>query len=122
MSRSLKVTIDPAAVSIAASIRVAAEAAPLLVIGGRALADLAAELGGEEAAARHLLEVAEEIGHPVGVNVPTGRGASSTMFIPPRSWSAERLSGWAAGHHAELEEAFGGVSRVSADMPRGRRQ
>ena len=121
MSRSLKVTIDPRSVSPAASIRVAAAAAPLLVITARSFGDLAAELGSPEAAARHLRELAEEIGHPIGVNGPTGAETSSTMFIPPRTWSAERLSGWVAGRHQELEDAFGDVSRVTTDVPRRRR-
>jgi len=122
MSRSLKVIIDPRSVSPAASIRVAARSAPLLIIGGRALADLAAELGSPEAAGAFLLELAEDIGHPLAVNMPTGADTSSTAFISPRSWSAERLQGWVAGRHQELEDAFGAVSRMTADVPRGGRQ
>jgi len=121
MSRSLRVTIDPRSVSPAASIRVAAAAAPLLVIGGRALADLAAELGGMDAAGAFLLEVAEAIGHPIGLNLPTGATSLSTAFIAPRSWSRERVAGWVGGHHAELEAALGTVSHVSSSMPRGGR-
>jgi len=122
MSRRLHITADPAAVSIASAIRAAAEAAPLLVVSGRALADLARELGGEEAAAAFLLTLAEEIGHPIAVNMATGADTSSTAFIPPRGWSTERVAGWVAGRHQELEREFGDVSRASADVPRGGRQ
>ena len=105
-------TVDPSSVSVAASIRVAAEAAPLLVITGRALADLARELGSMDAAGRYLCTLAEEIGHPIGVNGPTSAASSSTAFISPRSWSPERLQGWIAGRHQELEDAFGDATHA----------
>ena len=108
----MSITVDPAAVSMAVSIRSAAEAAPLLVITTRAFGDLADELGSYDAAAEYLLELAEEIGHPLAVNLVTGPDASSTAFVAPRSWSSERLQGWAAGHHELLEAQFGPVSRV----------
>jgi len=118
MSKRLHLTVDPSSVSVAAAIRVAAEAAPLLIVSGRALADLTRELGGHEAAATFLLELAEAIGKPVALNMPTGRGAASTMFLSPRDWTAERLSGWVGGHHQELEQQFGRVSRMGADPGR----
>ena len=105
------------ATGLAAAIRAAAEAAPLLVITAAALSDLAAELGSFEAAMAELLAVAEAIGHPVAVNLPTGADSSSTAFVAPRSWSEERLKGWAAGHHQELEAQFGMVSRVQQIGP-----
>jgi len=118
MSRSLRVTVDPSAVSAAAAIRAAAAAAPLLVVGGRALADLAAELGGHEAAATFVLELAESVGRPVGLNMPAGGGTTSTMFISPRSWSPARTQGWVGGHHQELEQQFGRVTRMGTDPGR----
>jgi len=119
MSKRLHITAASAAVSIASAIRVAAEAAPLLVITGQAFDDLGAELGGEEAAATFLLALAEEIGHPLGLNVPTDSATSSTAFIPPRGWSTERVAGWVAGRHQELERQFGVVSRVGPDLSAG---
>ncbi len=116
MSRTLRITADPTTVSMAASIRAMASVAPLFVISVRALGDLAAELGSMDAAAEFLLGVAEAIGRPIAVNVETGSDTSSTAFIAPRGWGEERLAGWTAGHHQELEAAFGTVLRVSA-MP-----
>lgn len=110
MSRSLTLTVDPSAFSIAAAIRTAARSAPLFVLTGRALGDLAAELGTMDAAANCLLEVAESIGRPVGVNVPTGPDTSSTAFVAPSSWTAARLAGWVAGHREILEAEFGMVT------------
>jgi len=116
MSRTLRVTADPSTVSMAASIRATARAAPLFLLTVRALAELADELGGYSAAAEFLLEIAESNNRPIAVNVETGPDTSSTAFIAPRTWTSERLAGWTAGHHAELEAEFGMISRVSA-MP-----
>jgi len=118
----MTVTVDPSALSMAASIRAAAQASPLLCLTGRAFNDLAHELGGHGAAAEHLLTVAEEIGHPLGVNFETGADTSSTVFIGPRGWSEERLQGWVAGRHVELEAEFGPVTRLGNRAERRRRR
>src|SRR4051794_10345576 len=102
MTRTMHVKLDPTAVPSSRAIRTAAGLAPLFVLTGRALLDLERELGSWDAAGRYLLDVAEEIGRPIGVNAPTPAG-SRTMFITPRSWSPERLRGWVAGHHEVLE-------------------
>jgi len=114
MKRSsvLTITVDPTSTSMAVSIRAAAEAAPLLVVSSRALSDLADELGSMESAAEHLQGVAEAIGKPIAVNLPTGADTTSTVFIAPKNWTEERLAGWAAGHHQALEAEFGRVQRV----------
>ncbi len=109
---TLTVRVDPAAVSMAAAISAAAEAAPLMVVTSRALADLADELGGFEQAARELLAVAESINKPICVNLVTGADSSSTAFVAPRSWTEERLKGWAAGHRELLERQFGPIASV----------
>ena len=100
---------------MAAAIRAAAAGAPLLVITGRAFGDLATELGGADIAAGHLLELAEQTGRPIGVNVQTGVDTSRTAFIGPRSWSEERLQGWVAAKHEELAAEFGEVTPVGAE-------
>jgi hypothetical protein len=51
--------------------------------------------------------VATNVNRPIAANLETGDGTSSTVFISPKGWSEERLSGWVAGHHDVLEEAFG---------------
>ena len=114
MTRHLTVRVDPAAVSMARAIRVAAAGAPMLVITGRAFSDLAAELGGADAAAGHLLELAQQTGRPIGVNFATSEDTSSTVFLPPPGWTEERLAGWVAGHHQDLEAEFGAATRVGA--------
>jgi hypothetical protein len=113
----MKITADPARVSMAAAIRAAAEAAPLLVITGRALADLADELGSMEAAVGFLLELAEANDRPIATNVPTGDETSSTAFVAPAGWTTARLRGWVARHHRELEAEFGEISRAGCRFP-----
>jgi len=98
MSRTLHITADPAAVSMAASIRAMASLAPLFVISVRALGDLADELGSMDAAVTFLLELAEANTKPIGVNLPSADGASKSVFIAPRTWTDERLQGWIGGH------------------------
>lgn len=113
-------TIDAARVSPSRALARLARAAatsggPLVVITGRAYAELVAELGGPEAAARHLFRVATNTGRPIAVNLPTGPDTSTTVFISPRGWSDERLRGWGAGHHAELEAAFGPATVIGGE-------
>jgi hypothetical protein len=54
----------------------------------------------------------EEIEHPIGVNLQGPHGTSQTVVMAPRRWTVERAKGWAAGHHKELERAFGRVASV----------
>ena len=122
MSGTLNLRVDPAAVQMSRAIRVAAQASPLLVITGRAFGDLAAELGGAEAAVGELLSVAESVNRPIAVNMPTGADASSTVFVSPRGWTEERLQGWVAGRHQELEREFGQVTRLGNRAERRRRR
>jgi hypothetical protein len=82
------------------------------VVTGRALGDLADELGGYEAAARFLTTVASNVGRPLAVNYPTGPDRSQTMFIAPKGWTEERLAGWVAGKRDGLEQMFGAASVV----------
>ena len=110
--RTATVTVDADRVSVARSLAALARASardggPLVCLTARSYADLAAELGDDEAAVRHLLRVATNTGRPIAVNLPTGPETSTTLFVAPKGWTDERLRGWAAGHHAELEAAFG---------------
>jgi hypothetical protein len=107
LSRSLRVSIDPATVSPARAIAATARTGPLVCLTGRAFRDLADELGGTVRAMRHLMWVSENVNKPIAVNFPTGGEASRTVFLAPRSWTPERLRGWVAGHHEALEAMFG---------------
>jgi hypothetical protein len=113
--KTATVTVDPGAVSVARWIAAMARAAakdngPLVSVLGRALDDLAAELGGDEAAIRHLLRVATKTGRPIAVNVPTGAETSTTLFVAPKDWTQQRTDGWVAARHEVLERQFGPVT------------
>jgi hypothetical protein len=110
MSRTMRLTIDSATVRPSKAVKVAAWAGPLVILTERALRDLADELGGYEAALRHLLRVAENVGKPIAANVETGEGCSSTMFVAPRCWTPDRLRGWIGGHHEAFEAMFGAAT------------
>ena len=114
--RAATVTVDAERVSIARSLASLArtparDGGPLVVVSHRAWGDLSAELGGDDAAVRYLLKVAGNTGRPICVNLPAPDG-STTVFVAPRGWTDERLRGWAAGHHAELERAFGDATPI----------
>jgi hypothetical protein len=87
---------------------------PLIVLTLRAVAALGEELGGREAAAGWLVELATETNRPIAVNVPAPDGGSVTHFYAPSYWSQEKLMGYAAGFSAELEAEFGEIARLQA--------
>ena len=99
---------------MAAAIRATATAGtrPLTILTFRALIQLGQELGGPEAAARYLFELATETGRPFAVNVPAPDGNSTTRGYAPRGWTQERLRGYVAGFADKLEAAFGEVAAV----------
>jgi len=118
--RTATIAIDAERVSPARSLAALArlsarDGSSLVVVTGRAYGELVDELGGDDAAARHLARVATNVGRPLAVNLPTGADTSRTIFVAPRGWSEERLAGWAAGRHAELEAAFGPASVVRGE-------
>jgi hypothetical protein len=115
MSSTLRVSIDTAVASPAETIAEAARHVPFLAIAGRLYAELAAELGGDEPAVRHLARVATDVGKPIAVNVETGEDTSTTVLISPGDWTEERLKGWVAGHHEAIEELFG-TATVRGDL------
>ncbi len=112
-----RLTIDADRVSPSRSIEAVARAAgrTLVVMTGRSYGELVSELGSDEAAARHLARVATNSGTPIAVNLPTGAETSTTVFVSPRGWSSDRLRGWAAGRHAELEAMFGDATPIRED-------
>ena len=122
MTHRLTIRVDPSAVSMARAIRVAAAGTPLLVLTGRAFADLSRELGSMEAGTAYLLEVAESVGRPIGIYFETAADRSTTAFISPPGWSQERLSGRVAAKHQELESEFGPVTRLGPNRAERRRR
>lgn len=111
----LRLGIVAATTSVARSIAATARLGRLIILTHRPLGDLIDELGSLEAAFRHLHRVSENANRPIGVNVPSGEGTSRTVFIAPRAWTTERLQGWIAGHHQEIEAAFGPATVVSTE-------
>ena len=115
--RTAIVRVDAGTVSPSKALAAVARASDrtLVVVSHRALAELVAECGGYEQAARRLLTIATNAGKPIGVNAPTGPGTSRTWFIPPKGWTQEKAAGWVAAHHAELERAFGDATPIWED-------
>ena len=114
MTRAATVMVDAERVSIARSLTVLARASardngPLVVVSHRAYADLAAELGGHDRAARRLLRIATNVGRPLAVNIPTADG-SRTVVVGPKGWTQERTAGWVAARHEGLEAVFGAAT------------
>jgi hypothetical protein len=107
--RTLRAVLDTRQGRPSVAIAAAAGSAPLLVLTARLLAELAAELGGDDVAARFLHRLVERTGRPIGLNVPTATG-SQTTFWAPANWTTERLAGWVGAHHAALESMFGAAT------------
>ena len=119
--RAATIAVDAGAVSVARSLAALARASardggPLVCVTGRAYLDLVAELGSDEAAARHLARVATNSGRPLLVNFETGADTSRTIVIGPKGWSEQKTAGWIAGRHAELEAAFGDATPIWGDL------
>jgi len=115
--RTATVTIDAERVSpsrtLAALARASAHSGgPLVCVTGRMFGELERELGGPEAVARRLFEIATATGRPIAANLPSGADTSTTVFVSPRGWSEDRLRGWAAGKRDELEAAFGPATPI----------
>ena len=119
--RTATVRVDAERVSVARSLAALARTAardngPVVCVTGRAYLDLVAELGADEAAARHLARVATNSGRPILVNFPTGADTSRTIVIGPKGWSEEKTAGWIAARHGELEAAFGPATPLWEDL------
>jgi hypothetical protein len=95
----------------AAALRVALQApsAPLVVLTARTLAALERELRGHKRMVRFLVALATDCNRPIGMHAEHATGGQ-TVFIPPRGWTSEKLQGWIAGRHAELEAQFGPIA------------
>lgn len=78
---------------------------PLLVLDESQFERLVVELGTPWEALTWLAELAATVGHPIALHV-----AGLTTVLSPPAWSEDRLRGWIAPHHDELEEAFGRIS------------
>jgi hypothetical protein len=115
VTATMRIAVDPAAVSMAEAIGRLSGAVPLFLVSHRAFRDLAAELGGWGRAADFLRELGEANDRPLAVTVEAGAGASRTAFIAPKHWTSERLLGWVAGHHELLERELGPIEWITSE-------
>ena len=106
-SRSAHFAVDTAALKPTEALGCVARAGVAVGLTAAMFHDLATEVGGHDAACRWLIDLATETNRPITVNVSTGKDTSTTTAIAPKSWTEERLRGWAGGMHEELEEQFG---------------
>jgi hypothetical protein len=107
--RTLRAVLDTRQGRPSEAIAAAVRAGAFMVLTHRLVAELSAELGGDDAAARFLHRLVEDTGRPLGVNVPTATD-SQTTFWAPASWTPERLRGWVGAHHEALERQFGSAT------------
>jgi hypothetical protein len=92
-----------------------AEAVPadvMLVLGPGIWRELRRELQSVSAVGQWVVELAVRLDRVILLNVPDRDGGSCTLTLSPPGWSQERLAGYIAGRHSELEEAFGPIARV----------
>src|SRR6266511_3168807 len=92
------------------TIRTVLRAGAFCALTPSAFADLATELGGPERASQWLLRQATKANQPIAMNFPTTLdpcGPSTTVCISPAGWASDRLRGWIAVRHDQLEAAFG---------------
>ena len=113
---TLRIDVERASPARALAI-LARSSRALVCVTGRMFAELERELGGPEAVACQLFEIATATGRPLCANLPSGAETSTTVFVSPRGWSEDGLRGWAAGKRDELEVAFGPASvRAPEDL------
>jgi hypothetical protein len=86
-------------------------AVPLVVLTPRLVAQLEAECGSAEKLRAWLLKLVARRCRPLGVHDPD---AAQTWFWAPPDWTTERLQGYLAGLHGELEAMCGPIARMRA--------
>jgi hypothetical protein len=92
-----------------------AEAVPadvMLVLGPGIWRELKQELHSVAKVGQWAVELAIRLDRVVLLNVPGRDGESCTVTLAPPGWSRERLAGYIAARHEELEETFGPIARV----------
>src|SRR5690349_7922768 len=83
--------------------------AQLVVVEHELFSDLVDEAGSVALALDLLVRVAIENDRPIGVNFPRDDDTSEIKWFAPDGWADERLQGWIAAYHGELESDFGNV-------------
>lgn len=88
------------------------------VFGMGVMLDLFSELGEWGRVWAWIEALAALVDKPIMCNVQVADG-SQTAVIPPRGWTHERLGGYIAGFHGQLESAFGRIERVENRTSKG---
>jgi hypothetical protein len=84
-------------------------ACPLVVLTPRLVAQLEHECGGPEKLAAWVLKLVTRRRRPLAFHDPEqGR----TWCWSPPDWTPERLQGYLAAHHTELEATLGPIARI----------
>jgi hypothetical protein len=93
-------------------IRATLKAGKPVMLTTRAFRTLTAESGGrQDRALAFLVKHGGEANRPILLNLENPDGTSQTVALA-RGWSQERLMGYVAAMHQELEEEFGEVARM----------
>lgn len=88
----------------------------MLVLSWAAYLTLRTEVGGGDIAVVDLIRAtATRLGQPIGVHLGSNSGGR-TALIAPSGWTRERLLGYMAGRHQELEAAFGRVAAIESKL------
>jgi hypothetical protein len=103
---------DPPGAAGLAIRRVAAAGQATVVVTAATFSYLRRDCGSDKRALDWLAKLAAETGQPIALNLPDGEDRSVTTFISPKGWTEERLRGFIAGRHAELEAVLGEVAEV----------
>lgn len=82
----------------------------MLALGPGIFRELRQELHSVDAVLMWAADLAQKLSRPVSINIPAGDGSHTVTLAP--GWSEERLAGYIAGRHEELEDLFGPISRV----------
>jgi hypothetical protein len=86
-------------------------ACPLVVLTPRMVGQLEAECGGPAKLVAWVLKLVTRRRRPLGIHDPE---AGQTWCYAPPDWTAERLQGYLAAHHEELEATLGPIARIRA--------
>jgi hypothetical protein len=74
--------------------------------------ELRQELKSVEAVARWATALTIRLDRVLMLNIPDRDGSSHTVTLAPPGWTQERLQGYIAARHEELEEAYGPIARI----------
>jgi hypothetical protein len=84
---------------------------PVVILAPRMVVQLERECGGPHKLVAWLLKLVTRRRRPLGIHDPE---AGRTWVYAPPDWTAERLQGYLAAHHEELETMLGPIARIRA--------